>query len=74
AALVGLGAPAFSPPSGRRALRLAAAAVLAALAAAGLRPPAVAGLPPFPLAPPPALAVARAAGLGALPFFSPLPS
>lgn len=70
AAIVGIGATDFSKNSGRSELRLAAEAVLDALADAGLSPTDVDGLTTFTMDTNTEIAVARAAGIGELTFFS----
>ena len=70
AAIVGIGATEFSKDSGRSELRLAAEAVTAAVADAGLSPADVDGLVSFTMDTNAEIAVARAAGLGDLKFFS----
>lgn len=70
AAIVGIGATDFSKDSGRSELRLAAEAVTAALADAGLQPSDVDGLVSFTMDTNTEIAVARAAGIGELSFFS----
>jgi acetyl-CoA acetyltransferase len=69
-AIAGIGATEFSKQSGRSELQLAAEAVTAALADAGLRPGDVDGLVTFTMETNPEIEVARAAGLGELTFFS----
>lgn len=69
AAIVGIGATDFSKNSGRSELRLAAEAVLDALADAGLSPTDVDGLTTFTMDTNTEIAVARAAGIGELTFF-----
>ena len=68
AAIVGIGATDFSKNSGRS--ELAAEAVLDALADAGLTPADVDGLTTFTMDTNTEVAVARAAGIGELTFFS----
>ena len=70
AAIVGIGATDFSKDSGRSELRLAAEAVLDALDDAGLTPSDVDGLTTFTMDTNNEIAVARAAGIGDLKFFS----
>ncbi|HEY7054245.1 MAG TPA: lipid-transfer protein [Mycobacterium sp.] len=70
AAIVGIGATDFSKNSGRSELRLAAEAVLDALDDAGLSPADVDGLTTFTMDSNTEVAVARAAGIGELKFFS----
>jgi len=70
AAIVGIGATDFSKNSGRSELRLAAEAVLDALDDAGLTPGDVDGLTTFTMDSNTEVAVARAAGIGELKFFS----
>ncbi len=70
AAIVGIGATDFSKDSGRSELRLAAEAVTAAIADAGLTPADVDGLVSFTMDTNTEIAVARAAGIGELTFFS----
>ncbi|MBV9090534.1 MAG: lipid-transfer protein [Mycobacteriaceae bacterium] len=70
AAIVGIGATDFSKNSGRSELRLAAEAVLDALADAGLTPGDVDGLTTFTMDSNTEIAVARAAGIDELKFFS----
>ncbi|MFG3495948.1 lipid-transfer protein [Streptomyces sp. NPDC047928] len=70
AAVAGIGATAFSKDSGRSELALAAEAVRAALADAGLRASDVDGLVTFTMDTSPEIAVARAVGIGELSFFS----
>jgi acetyl-CoA acetyltransferase len=69
-AVAGIGATEFSKDSGRSELQLAAEAVTAAVADAGLRPADVDGLVTFTMETNPEIEVARAAGLGELTFFS----
>ena len=73
AAIVGIGATDFSKDSGRSELRLAAEAVTAALADAGLTPDDVDGLTTFTMDTNTQVAVARAAGIPNLKFFSNIP-
>ncbi|MFJ9363262.1 lipid-transfer protein [Nocardia sp. NPDC101769] len=73
AAIVGIGATDFSKDSGRSELRLAAEAVTAALADAGLTPADVDGLTTFTMDTNTQAAVARAAGIPSLKFFSNIP-
>src|SRR3954469_23549176 len=70
AAIVGIGATEFSKNSGRSELRLAAEAVRDALDDAGLSPADVDGLTTFTMDTNTEIAVARAAGIGDLKFFS----
>jgi acetyl-CoA acetyltransferase len=70
AAIVGIGATEFSKDSGRSELRLAAEAVLDALDDAGLSPADVDGLTTFTMDSNTEVALARAAGIGELKFFS----
>jgi acetyl-CoA acetyltransferase len=70
AAIVGIGATDFSKDSGRSELRLAAEAVRDALDDAGLSPADVDGLTTFTMDSNTEIAVARAAGIGDLKFFS----
>ncbi|EUA23490.1 putative exopolyphosphatase [Mycobacterium xenopi 4042] len=70
AAIVGIGATDFSKDSGRSELRLAAEAVQDALDDAGLSPSDVDGLTTFTMDSNTEIAVARAAGIGELTFFS----
>ncbi|MDO8395418.1 MAG: lipid-transfer protein [Dietzia sp.] len=70
AAIVGIGATDFSKDSGRSELRLAAEAVRTAVADAGLQPSDVDGLVSFTMDANTESAVARAAGIGSLNFFS----
>jgi acetyl-CoA acetyltransferase len=70
AAIVGIGATDFSKNSGRSELRLAAEAVTAAVADAGLQPSDVDGLVSFTMDTNTEIAVARAAGIGELTYFS----
>ncbi len=70
AAIVGIGATEFSKNSGRSELRLAAEAIAAALADAGLRPADVTGLVTFTMDSNAEIAVARELGIGELTFFS----
>ena len=70
AAIVGIGATDFSKDSGRSELRLAAEAVRSAVADAGLRPEDVDGLVSFTMDTNTEVAVARAAGIPSLKFFS----
>ena len=70
AAIVGIGATDFSKDSGRSELRLAAEAVLDALDDAGLSPSDVDGLTTFTMDTNNETAVARAAGICDLKFFS----
>jgi acetyl-CoA acetyltransferase len=70
AAIAGIGATEFSKDSGRSELRLAAEAVQAALADAGLQPSEVDGLVTFTMDSNAEVAVAREVGVGELRFFS----
>ena len=70
AAIVGIGATDFSKDSGRSELRLAAEAVQDALDDAGLTAADVDGLTTFTMDTNTEVAVARAAGIGELKFFS----
>src|ERR1039457_1454176 len=70
AAIAGIGATEFSKDSGRSELRLAAQAVQAALADAGLQPSEVDGLVTFTMDSNAEVAVARELGIGELRFFS----
>ncbi|MFE7117182.1 lipid-transfer protein [Streptomyces sp. NPDC057654] len=70
AAVVGIGATEFSKDSGRSELTLAAEAVRAALADAGLRAADVDGMVTFTMDTSPEITVAQAAGIGELSFFS----
>jgi acetyl-CoA acetyltransferase len=70
AAIVGIGATEFSKDSGRSELQLAAEAVLAAVADAGLRPSDVDGLTTFTMETNSEIHVARTTGIGDLTFFS----
>ncbi|MFF4350561.1 lipid-transfer protein [Streptomyces sp. NPDC001530] len=70
AAVVGIGATAFSKDSGRSELRLAVEAVRAALDDAGLTPGDVDGLVTFTMDTSPEITVAQTAGMGELSFFS----
>ncbi len=70
AAIVGIGATEFSKDSGRSELRLAAEAVRAALADAGLGPSDVDGLVSFTMDANAEIAVARELGVPQLRFFS----
>jgi acetyl-CoA acetyltransferase len=70
AAIAGIGATDFSKNSGRSELRLAAEAVTAAVADAGLQPSDVDGLVSFTMDTNTEIAVARAAGIGELTYFS----
>jgi acetyl-CoA acetyltransferase len=70
AAVVGVGATEFSKDSGRSELRLAAEAVRAALADAGLAPADVDGLVTFSMDNNTEVAVAREVGIPSLRFFS----
>src|SRR5881409_3472484 len=70
AAIAGIGATEFSKDSGRSELRLAAEAVRAALADAGLTPSDVDGLVTFTQDTNTEIAVAREVGIPSLTFFS----
>ncbi|MDV7134798.1 MULTISPECIES: lipid-transfer protein [Actinomycetes] len=70
AAIAGIGATDFSKNSGRSELRLAAEAVTAAIADAGLAPSDVDGLVSFTMDTNTEIAVARSAGIGELKYFS----
>ncbi|MFB7833025.1 lipid-transfer protein [Streptomyces sp. NPDC056056] len=70
AAVVGIGATAFSKDSGRSELSLAAEAVRAALDDAGLTPADVDGMVTFTMDTNPEITVAQASGIGELSFFS----
>ncbi|MFV8130135.1 lipid-transfer protein [Streptomyces syringium] len=70
AAVVGIGATEFSKDSGRSELALAAEAVRAALADAGLTAADVDGMVTFTMDTSPEITVAQAAGIGELSFFS----
>lgn len=70
AAIVGIGATEFSKDSGRSELRLAAEAVTAALADAGIEPEAVDGMCTYVMDNNPETEVLRAIGGRALRFFS----
>ncbi|MFT4200923.1 lipid-transfer protein [Gordonia sp. (in: high G+C Gram-positive bacteria)] len=70
AAIAGIGATDFSKDSGRSELRLAAEAVNAAIADAGLTPADVDGLVTFTMDTNMEVAVARATGIGELNYFS----
>ncbi len=70
AAIAGIGATEFSKDSGHSELQLAAEAVRAALADAGLRPSDVDGLVTFSMDSNAEVAVAREIGAGELSFFS----
>ncbi|HCT81637.1 MAG TPA: lipid-transfer protein [Micromonosporaceae bacterium] len=70
AAIAGIGATEFSKDSGRSELQLAAEAVRAALADAGLAPSDVDGLVTFSMDSNAEVAVAREIGAGELTFFS----
>ncbi|MYS08098.1 lipid-transfer protein [Streptomyces sp. SID6041] len=70
AAVVGIGATEFSKDSGRSELSLAAEAVRAALADAGLSPGDVDGMVTFTMDTNPEITVAQACGIGELSFFS----
>src|SRR5215468_2027802 len=67
--IAGIGATEFSKDSGRSELRLAAEAILVALADAGLRPADVTGLVTFTMDSNAEIAVARELGMGELTFF-----
>jgi acetyl-CoA acetyltransferase len=70
AAIAGIGATDFSKNSGRSELRLAAEAVTAAIADAGLQPSDVDGLVSFTMDTNTEIAVARSSGIGELKYFS----
>ncbi|MBP2404115.1 lipid-transfer protein [Streptomyces syringium] len=70
AAVVGIGATDFSKDSGRSELALAAEAVRAALADAGLTAADVDGMVTFTMDTSPEITVAQATGIGELSFFS----
>ncbi|MFI8944612.1 lipid-transfer protein [Streptomyces syringium] len=70
AAVVGVGATEFSKDSGRSELALAAEAVRAALADAGLTAADVDGMVTFTMDTSPEITVAQATGIGELSFFS----
>jgi acetyl-CoA acetyltransferase len=70
AAVVGIGATEFSKESGRSELQLAAEAVIAAVADAGLEPSDVDGLTTFTMETNSEINVARVTGMGDLTFFS----
>ncbi|MCA6095865.1 lipid-transfer protein [Streptomyces sp. SCA3-4] len=70
AAVAGIGATDFGKDSGRSELALAAEAVRAALADAGLGPGDVDGMVTFTMDTSPEITVAQAAGIGELSFFS----
>jgi acetyl-CoA acetyltransferase len=70
AAIVGIGATEYSKDSGRSELRLAAEAVAAAIADAGLTPEDVDGLTSFTMDSNSESAVARSVGVPSLKFFS----
>ncbi|RPA60013.1 lipid-transfer protein [Gordonia oryzae] len=70
AAIVGIGATEFSKDSGRSELRLAAEAVGAAIADAGLTPADVDGLVTFTMDTNAEIAVARAVGIDEMTYFS----
>lgn len=70
AAIAGIGATEFSKDSGRSELRLAAEAVNAALADAGLTPADVDGLVSFTMDTNAEIAVARAVGITEMTYFS----
>src|SRR5215472_6517839 len=70
AAIAGIGATEFSKNSGRSELRLAAEAVLAALADAGLTPSDVDGFVTFTMDSNAEVAVARELGISELTFFA----
>ena len=73
AAIVGIGQTEFSKNSGRSELQLAAEAVKAALADAGLKPNDVDGMTTFTLDTSDEIEVARAVGIGDLTFFNRVP-
>ncbi|HEY8985976.1 MAG TPA: lipid-transfer protein [Streptomyces sp.] len=68
--MVGIGATEFSKNSGRSELRLAAEAVRAAIADAGLEPGDVDGMVTFTMDTNPEVSVAQACGIGELAYFS----
>jgi acetyl-CoA acetyltransferase len=70
ASIVGIGATEFSKNSARSELQLAAEAVLAAVADAGLQPSDVDGLTTFTMETNSEIHVARVTGIGDLTFFS----
>ena len=70
AAIAGIGATEFSKDSGRSELQLAAEAVAAAIADAGLTPSDVDGLVTYTMETNPEIQVAQAVGIGDLSFFS----
>ncbi|MDL9945493.1 lipid-transfer protein [Gordonia sp. ABSL11-1] len=70
AAIAGIGATEFSKDSGRSELRLAAEAVSAAVADAGLKPEDVDGLVSFTMDTNAEIAVARAVGIKEMTYFS----
>ena len=70
AAIVGIGATEFSKDSGRSEMSLAAEAVKAAIADAGLTPADVDGMVCFSAETNPEIEVAKNLGMGALTFFS----
>lgn len=72
-AIVGIGQTEFSKSSGRSELQLAAEAVRAALADAGIEPHEVDGLTTFTMDTNDEIEVARAVGLGDLKFFARTP-
>src|SRR5689334_6158033 len=73
AAIVGIGQTEFSKNSGRSELQLAAEAVKAALADAGLTPADVDGMTTFTLDTSDEIEVARAVGIGDLTSFNRIP-
>jgi acetyl-CoA acetyltransferase len=73
AAIVGIGQTEFSKFSGRSELQLAAEAVRAALADAGIHPSEVDGMTTFTMDTNDEIEVARAVGIGDLTFFSRTP-
>jgi acetyl-CoA acetyltransferase len=73
AAIVGIGQTEFSKNSGRSELQLAAEAVRAALADAGIEPKEVDGLTTFTMDTNDEIEVARAVGIGDLTFFARTP-
>ena len=73
AAIVGIGQTEFSKFSGRSELQLAAEAVRAALADAGIHPSEVDGMTTFSMDTNDEIEVARAVGIGDLTFFSRTP-
>jgi acetyl-CoA acetyltransferase len=69
-AIVGIGATEFSKSSGRSELQLAAEAVAAAIADAGLAPSDVDGLVTYTMETNPEIQVAQAVGIGELTYFT----